>query len=241
MKPAITILALLITALVMRAATKPPASPSAAGQAITPRVGTDAPAAPAVTEVADTADEQEAVSTPAVSYTDGPTPLTVEEFADLQKWLRDGKPLQEWVDAHPDPALKQSPTLAEQMLATSGTMVYVFTADWCGPCIAAKPTIDRIERSGVRVLRLDYDADYVQAVKQQYRVDGVPTFIVLTDGKETFRTHDVRTLESHLRPRSAAPVPMSQFQQCGPNGCGPAMQPQTYRPQRRALLPWRRR
>lgn len=45
-----------------------------------------------------------------LEYTEGPTPLTEAEFADLQKWLKDGKPLQEWVDAHPDPALKQAAT-----------------------------------------------------------------------------------------------------------------------------------
>lgn len=52
MKPAITILALLITALVMRAATKPPASPSAAGQAITPASLNDQPDANTVAETA---------------------------------------------------------------------------------------------------------------------------------------------------------------------------------------------
>lgn len=33
---------------------------------------------------------------PAVTYTDGPTPLTEEQFADLQKWLRDGKSIESW-------------------------------------------------------------------------------------------------------------------------------------------------
>lgn len=52
-----------------------------------------------------------AVSNPTVkpieTLTDGPTPLTEEEFADLQKWVRAGKPIQEWVDNHPDPATKR--------------------------------------------------------------------------------------------------------------------------------------
>ncbi len=61
----------------------------------------------AVTTTVPTA-EVEPVSTVVVSETDGPTPLTEEEFADLQRWLKQGKPLQEWVAKHPDPALKQS-------------------------------------------------------------------------------------------------------------------------------------
>ncbi len=45
------------------------------------------------------------VTPAAASYTDGPTPLTIEQFAELQKWLRDGKSLSEWVDNNPDPEI----------------------------------------------------------------------------------------------------------------------------------------
>jgi thioredoxin 1 len=76
-----------------------------------------------------------------------------------------------------------------------------FYADWCGPCKAAKPEIDRLEREGHRVVRCNADDAYSQGLKQKYRVTSVPTFIVLVDGRETFRTHNVQELRHKLEER----------------------------------------
>lgn len=54
------------------------------------------------------AQEGTAKQPPNYIVTDGPTPLTEEQFADLQRWLKSGGSLQEWADKHPDPALTVS-------------------------------------------------------------------------------------------------------------------------------------
>ena len=73
-----------------------------------------------------------------------------------------------------------------------------FYADWCGPCRAAKPEIDKLEREGKWILRLNVDDRLGKKYQQEYRVTSIPTFIILVDGRETFRTHNVGELRRKL-------------------------------------------
>ena len=60
-----------------------------------------------------------------------------------------------------------------------------FTAEWCAPCRALEPVMEKLASNHtgkVRVLRLDADAS--AAVAARYRVRALPTVISFVDGQE---------------------------------------------------------
>lgn len=71
----------------------------------------------------------------------------------------------------------------------AGKPVFVdFYADWCGPCKAAAPIIDKLSgefADRVIVAKLDVDAN--NAVAGKYGVMSIPTVLVFKDGKEVDR------------------------------------------------------
>lgn len=67
-------------------------------------------------------------------------------------------------------------------------VVVQFHAPWCGPCKALSPHVDRMETAyegSVDVWRIDVDQD--PAAAQEMGVRGVPTLVVLKDGRELSR------------------------------------------------------
>ncbi len=63
-----------------------------------------------------------------------------------------------------------------------------FYADWCGPCQAMKPTLEKFETGyagKITVNRVDVDKN--QALASQNNVMGIPTFIIYQDNKEMGR------------------------------------------------------
>jgi thiol-disulfide isomerase/thioredoxin len=61
-----------------------------------------------------------------------------------------------------------------------------FTASWCGPCQRMAPVVEQLQASGMPIRKVDYDTQ--QTLVQQYRVTGVPTFVLLVNGREVDRT-----------------------------------------------------
>lgn len=63
-----------------------------------------------------------------------------------------------------------------------------YYADWCGPCQAMKPALERFEKEyagKIEVKRVDVDKNEQAAM--QAGVMGIPTFIISKDGKEMGR------------------------------------------------------
>lgn len=63
-----------------------------------------------------------------------------------------------------------------------------FWAAWCGPCQMMKPVIEELEKElkdKVEFVEINVDENSTEASK--YGVMGIPTFIVLKDGKEIGR------------------------------------------------------
>lgn len=70
--------------------------------------------------------------------------------------------------------------------------VLYFSADWCGPCKAMKPIVEKFqeEHSNPEVVRVDADQEFELA--QQYKISSVPTFILIDeDGNEINRHRGV--------------------------------------------------
>lgn len=59
------------------------------------------------------------------------------------------------------------------------THLKVFSATWCGPCKAMKPTIEELVRRGLTVVEVDIDAD--KAIAAIHQVKGIPTFKLYKD------------------------------------------------------------
>jgi thioredoxin-like negative regulator of GroEL len=62
--------------------------------------------------------------------------------------------------------------------------LWYFTADWCAPCKALGPTMNRVaEQISVNKINIDYEADVVQ----KYGVRNIPTVILVENGQEVRR------------------------------------------------------
>ena len=72
-----------------------------------------------------------------------------------------------------------------ELIKSPGMPVLVdFYADWCGPCKTMNPVVEQLAKdfSGkLKVIKINVDKN--QAAAQQYRVQGVPTFMLFKNGQ----------------------------------------------------------
>ncbi|MBI9042775.1 thioredoxin [Lutibacter sp.] len=70
-----------------------------------------------------------------------------------------------------------------------------FTADWCGPCKNMAPILKQLKaelKDAVSIIKINVDNNQELAAK--YQVQGVPTFMVFKNGKQTFRQSGMMSL-----------------------------------------------
>lgn len=87
-------------------------------------------------------------------------------------------------------------------------MVYDFGASWCGPCRQMLPVVEKLEHEGLPIRTVDIDQD--KDLANQFRIDRVPTFVLVVDGQEVDRVTGGMT-ESDLR-RMVARIPKTPRQ-----------------------------
>ena len=63
-----------------------------------------------------------------------------------------------------------------------------FTADWCAPCQNDKKFYENVPDLVV------VDADQRPDIIQQFQITGLPTYVVIRDGVEVFRTDNIQDL-----------------------------------------------
>ena len=82
-------------------------------------------------------------------------------------------------------ALAVTEATFEQEVLKSETAVLVdFWAEWCGPCHAVAPVLEKIaeERQGeLKLVKVNIDEE--QALSQRYGVMSIPTMILFKDGE----------------------------------------------------------
>lgn len=79
---------------------------------------------------------------------------------------------------------------------TPDVVLLDFTAGYCGPCQQMVPTIQKLQKEGFPIRKVDTTEQ--PNVTRQYNVDRIPTFILLVEGKETQRLTGLRS-ENELR------------------------------------------
>ena len=70
-----------------------------------------------------------------------------------------------------------------------------FSAEWCGPCQSMMPVLDQFEKeTEIKVGKVNIDEE--EELAQEFRVMGVPTFIVMKDGKMVDQKVGPQSLET---------------------------------------------
>ena len=71
------------------------------------------------------------------------------------------------------------------MSASGETVLLDFSASWCGPCRQMDPIVAQLSAAGHPVRKIDIDQQ--PELAQRFKVDGVPCFVMLVDGREVGR------------------------------------------------------
>lgn len=73
----------------------------------------------------------------------------------------------------------------DDVLKKNRVVLLFFTAEWCGPCISFLETFRRValkySMPGVFFGRVDVDRSY--SVAEKYRIQNIPSIVILVDGK----------------------------------------------------------
>ena len=74
-------------------------------------------------------------------------------------------------------------TFQDEVLASETPVIVDFWAEWCGPCHAVAPVLDRIveERSDVKLVKVNIDEE--QSLAARYGVASIPTMILFKAGE----------------------------------------------------------
>jgi thioredoxin 1 len=76
----------------------------------------------------------------------------------------------------------------EGVRRASGPVLLDFYADWCGPCRALAPALERFAESHSDVDVRKINVDENPRIAQEFGIRGIPTLVVLRNGRETGRT-----------------------------------------------------
>jgi thioredoxin 1 len=62
-------------------------------------------------------------------------------------------------------------------------VVIDFTASWCGPCRLMNPIIAELSKKMPNIIFLKVDVDELETVAEEWKVEAMPTLIMLKEGK----------------------------------------------------------
>jgi thioredoxin 1 len=75
-------------------------------------------------------------------------------------------------------------TFEEEVLQSEGKVLVDFWAEWCGPCHAVAPVLDRIaDEHDVKLVKVNIDEE--QDLAMRFGVASIPLMILFEDGEPT--------------------------------------------------------
>ena len=75
-------------------------------------------------------------------------------------------------------------TFEQEVLSSETPVLVDFCAEWCGPCHAVAPILDKIveERGGeLKLVKVNIDEE--QALAERYGIASIPTMVLFKDGE----------------------------------------------------------
>ena len=73
-------------------------------------------------------------------------------------------------------------TYDEALVAAEGLVMVDFWAEWCGPCRAVAPVLERVaEESGVSLMKVNIDEN--PGLAARYEIRSIPTILFVKDGE----------------------------------------------------------
>ena len=74
-------------------------------------------------------------------------------------------------------------TFEDVVLGSEGKVIVDFWAEWCGPCHAVAPVLDRIadEHGDVKIVKVNVDSE--QGLAQRYGVSSIPLMVLFENGQ----------------------------------------------------------
>ena len=75
-------------------------------------------------------------------------------------------------------------TFAQEVLESETPVIVDFWAEWCGPCHAVAPVLDKIvEEHGGDVKLVKVNIDEERGLAERYGIASIPTMILFKDGE----------------------------------------------------------
>jgi thioredoxin 1 len=75
-------------------------------------------------------------------------------------------------------------TFESEVLKADGKVIVDFWAEWCGPCHAVSPVLDRIAgEHDLKLVKVNIDEE--QDLAQRYGVASIPFMLLFEDGQPT--------------------------------------------------------
>lgn len=75
----------------------------------------------------------------------------------------------------------------DKAVASGDLVLLYFTASWCGPCKKIYPYLADLSSRYVQISFIKVDVDELEEAAAEYRINAMPTFVLLHKGKEVER------------------------------------------------------